>query len=65
MEIFVGQMGHDEITLHMDRTRWLSVADTDQRELHLSAGCALENLLIASEHFGFDAQASYFPAAGG
>ena len=28
-------------------------ADTDQRELFISVGCALENLLIAAEHFGY------------
>lgn len=49
------------VDLHIDVARWLRVADVDQRELHLSAGCALENLLIAAEHFGFVPQVSYFP----
>lgn len=57
----LGPMGSDEIRLQIDPSRWLRVADADQRELHLSAGCALENLLIAAEHFGFAPQAHFFP----
>jgi hypothetical protein len=37
------------------------VSDPDQRELYLSLGCALENLLVAAEHFGFAHGVSYFP----
>jgi len=37
------------------------VADADQRELYISIGCALENLLIAAEHFGYGHQVTYFP----
>ncbi|MFC7132322.1 MULTISPECIES: Acg family FMN-binding oxidoreductase [Salinibaculum] len=33
--------------------RRLEVADPDGRELHLSVGCAVENLCVAAEHFGF------------
>lgn len=40
------------VDLYADPARWLHVADRDRRELHLSVGCALENLLIAAEHFG-------------
>lgn len=57
----LGPIGSDEIRLHLDLSRWLRVADADQRELHLSAGCALENLLIAGEHFGFAPHVRYFP----
>lgn len=45
-------VGRDQITLHADMSRWQQVSDSHQRELHLSLGCALENLLIALEHFG-------------
>jgi nitroreductase len=51
----------DEISLFADKTRWLKVADADQRELHISLGCALENLIIAAEHFGYNCSVSYFP----
>ncbi|HSD58275.1 MAG TPA: hypothetical protein VLB04_08850 [Methanotrichaceae archaeon] len=51
----------DEIRLYADKTRWLKVADADQRELHISLGCALENLLVAAEHFGYGHNVTYFP----
>ncbi len=49
----------DEIRLFADRTKWLTVADADQRELHISLGCALENLLVAAEHFGYNHNITY------
>ncbi len=54
-------VGEDEIQVLVDRTRWLKVADPDQRELYISVGCALENLLIAAEHFGYGHQVAYLP----
>jgi nitroreductase len=36
-------------------------SDPEDRELYLSLGCALENLLIAAEHFGFAHEVTYFP----
>jgi nitroreductase len=54
-------VGRNEVQVFVDKTRWLKVTDADQRELHLSVGCALENLLIAAEHFGYGHQVAYFP----
>jgi nitroreductase len=51
----------DQIRVYADKSRWLKVADADQRELHVSIGCALENLLIAAEHFGYGHQVAYLP----
>jgi hypothetical protein len=51
----------DRLDLFMDPERWLKVADDDQRELHISIGCALENLLVAAEHFGLGHQTDYLP----
>ncbi len=48
----------------LDERFWLRVCDPDRRELHLSVGCALENLLVAAEHFGFGHCVDYFPDAG-
>lgn len=42
----------DQITVHAELSRWQAVSDLRQRELYLSLGCALENLLIGLEHFG-------------
>jgi nitroreductase len=51
----------EHIHLFVDPARWLKVADADQRELYLSAGCALENLLVAASHFDYAPQVTYFP----
>ena len=55
------QVRDSEIYIFVDKDRWLKVADADQRELHISVGCALENLLIAAEHFGYTHKEDYFP----
>jgi nitroreductase len=57
------RVGEGRVEVRLDRTRWLRVADADQRELHISVGCALENLLIAAERFGFRTDVHYFPRA--
>jgi len=51
----------DRIDVFVDEERWLRVADDDQRELHISVGCALENLLIAAENFGIVHKSEYLP----
>jgi nitroreductase len=50
-----------EIQVFADKSRWLKFADADRREQYLSLGCALENLIIAAEHFGYNCSISYFP----
>lgn len=47
------------IEIHPDTSRGLSVVDPDQRELWISLGCALENLLIAARANGFDPAVTY------
>ncbi|OYR49376.1 Acg family FMN-binding oxidoreductase [Halorubrum sp. Ea8] len=49
----------NEIDVGADESRWLEAADPEKRELYISVGCALENLCIAAEHFGFDPQIAY------
>jgi hypothetical protein len=48
-----------EVRLRADESRWLRVADADQREFYLSVGCALEHLLIAATHFGYGFDLTY------
>ena len=43
----------DTVEVFLDLSRWQRVADADQREMHISIGCALENLTIAAAHFGY------------
>lgn len=50
-----------KVTLRADSSRWQRVADRTRRELHLSLGCALENLLIAAGCAGFRHAVAYFP----
>ena len=52
-------VGRDSVEMHLDITRWQRVADADQREMFISLGCALENLLIAATHFGYRTAADY------
>lgn len=54
-------VGEDTVRIYADRSRWQRVADADQRELYLSLGCALENLLVAAEHFGLGHDVRYVP----
>ncbi len=53
----------DEIRILADPTRQLKVADSDARELYISIGCAIENLLIAATYFGLYTSVTYFPDA--
>jgi nitroreductase len=49
----------DSIRLFVDTTHWLRVADADQREMYLSLGCALENLILAADHFNYITHVHY------
>lgn len=62
-EPWLFRVDDNQVDLLIDETRWLKVADDDQRELHISMGCALENMLIAAEHFGLGHEVTYLPKA--
>ena len=47
------------IEIHPDFSRRLPIVDPDHRELWISLGCALENLLIAARATGYTAQVTY------
>lgn len=51
----------NHVTLFPDFSRALGVSDPTRRELYLSLGCALANLLVAAEHFGFQVAVEEFP----
>jgi hypothetical protein len=55
-KFFVSQ---DSIVIFPDYSRTLPVVDPDDREMFISLGCALENLIIAAEHFGYRAEVNY------
>ena len=47
------------IQLYPDLTRRVPVVDPDNRELWISLGSALENLLVAAAHFGYHTETTY------
>ncbi len=51
----------NSIKIFADFTRRLPVVDPNDRELYISLGCALENLLIAARYAGYDSEVEYFP----
>jgi nitroreductase len=52
-------ISENEIKIFPDKSRRLQVADAYQRELFISLGSALENLLVAAEHFGYGYNVTY------
>ncbi len=49
----------DTIEIHPDYSRHLPVVDPDNRELWISLGCALENLLLAARAAGYAPEVAY------
>ena len=49
----------DSIFIYPDYSRSLLVVDPDDHALFISLGCALENLIIAANHFGYQANVEY------
>ena len=54
----------NQINVYVNRSQWLKAADPNKRELHISLGCALENLLVAIDYFGLGHRVAYFPESG-
>ena len=53
------ELDGDRIRVFADTSRQLRVADPDRRELFLSVGCAVENLVVAAEHYGYATTVTY------
>lgn len=49
----------DGIEIHPDYSRHLPMVDPEHRELWISLGCALENLLLAARAAGYAAEVTY------
>ncbi len=56
-------MKDNRICVHADLSRRLPVVDPDDRELYISIGAAVENLVIAAEHGGCGTSVTYSPVA--
>lgn len=61
---WVFSVQRNRVHLIADLRRGQPIADPGRRELYISLGCALENLLVAAEHFGFRHGITYFPEPG-
>ena len=55
------QVSEKRIGVYADLSRRQLIADRHGRDLYVSVGCALENLLVAAGHFGFRPEIDYFP----
>ncbi len=49
----------NSIAILIDQARSLSKSDPFQRQLYLSLGCALKNILIAADYYGFEIAVDY------
>lgn len=55
------EVGKGRIKILADMNRALPESDTNHRQLYISLGCALENLLVAADYYGFDTNTAYAP----
>jgi len=54
------RVAENAIIIYPDYERTLPVVDSDNHALFISLGCALENLIIAAQHFGFKTNITYY-----
>ncbi|MDD5363124.1 MAG: nitroreductase [Ignavibacteria bacterium] len=59
---WVFEVHEESLNLYADRTRALPVIDPDDRELIISCGAALTNLIVTMKYFGFEPEIIYFPS---
>ncbi len=53
------EIKENQIIIHADMRRALPQSDKNHRQLFISLGCALENILIAADYYGFATQVTY------
>ena len=58
------EVARSTVRLFADFEQEQVIADPGRRELYISLGCAVENLLVAAEHLGFRHEVTYFPEYG-
>lgn len=59
---WIFEIKDETLNLYADRTRALPVIDPDDRELIISCGAALSNLLIAMRYFGYEPEYELYPS---
>ena len=53
------RVSENEILVEPNRDRALPSSDTNNRQLFISLGCAVENILIAADYYGFETLVEY------
>lgn len=61
---WIFKLSESAIEIHPDFRQALPVVDQNHRELYISLGCAAENLIIAANEFGYEADFSIIENAG-
>lgn len=61
---WVFSVSTNKVNILLEPTRLLAASDENDRQAYLSIGCALENLSIAAEYFGYLVTQSLFPESG-
>jgi hypothetical protein len=49
------------VDLYADYSRQIGVIDPLRREMHIGLGCAVENMILAAQAEGFDAEVGFLP----
>ena len=51
----------NKINVYADLDKKLTLSDPKGRQLYISLGCCLFNLLVAADYFNFNTKVTYFP----
>lgn len=57
------EVSDSQIKIYANMARSLPASDSNNRQLLVSLGCAIENILTAAEYYGYVAQVKLFPEA--
>ena len=55
------EVKNDCVYVSADRSRELKVSDENGRQLFISLGCAIENIIVAGDYYGFVSAVEYLP----
>jgi hypothetical protein len=53
-------ISNNAIDIYREPSRSLPVADSNDRQLFLSIGCAIENTIVAGSYYGYSSQINYY-----
>ena len=53
------KINENSIEVYRNKSRKLTVADTNDRQLFISIGCAIENICVAADYYGYTSEVEY------